>query len=255
MEKAVGIAAMVKTQQLPMRKIAEELQRQLNVDVTVAGVEAAMALLGACTTPGTRLPLAIIDMGGGSTDAAMMDDAGNMRMTHKAGAGELVTLLIQTELGLKDRNEAELLKKYPLAKVESLYHMRLESGEMQFFAESIDPRYYGCVVMLAPDRMIRVEEDIPMERIVEVRRDAKRKVFVKNVVRALQEVAENGDLKRIPNVVLVGGSAEDFEVPEMLTESLSQYRIVCGRGNIRATEGPRNAVATGLVMSGTSAKR
>ena len=76
-----------------------------------------------------------------------------------------------------------------------------------------------------------------------------------NVVRALQEVAENGDLKRIPNVVLVGGSAEDFEVPEMLTESLSQYRIVCGRGNIRATEGPRNAVATGLVMSGTSAKR
>lgn len=255
MEKAVGIAAMVKTQQLPMRKIAEELQRQLNVDVAVAGVEAAMALLGACTTPGTRLPLAIIDMGGGSTDAAMMDDAGNMRMTHKAGAGELVTLLIQTELGLKDRNEAELLKKYPLAKVESLYHMRLESGEMQFFAESIDPRYYGCVVMLAPDRMIRVEEDIPMERIVEVRRDAKRKVFVKNVVRALQEVAENGDLKRIPNVVLVGGSAEDFEVPEMLTESMSQYRIVCGRGNIRATEGPRNAVATGLVMSGTSAKR
>lgn len=255
MEKAVGIAAMVKTQQLPMRKIAEELQSRLHVNVTVAGVEAAMALLGACTTPGTRLPLAIIDMGGGSTDAAMMDETGKMRMTHKAGAGELVTLLIQTELGLKDRNEAELLKKYPLAKVESLYHMRLESGEMQFFAESIDPRYYGCVVMLAPDRMIRVEEDVPMERIVEVRRDAKRKVFVKNVVRALQEVAENGDLKKIPNVVLVGGSAEDFEVPEMLTESLSQYRIVCGRGNIRATEGPRNAVATGLVMSGTSEKR
>ncbi len=252
MEKAVGIAAMVKTQQLPMRKIAEELSKKLSAQVKVAGVEAAMALLGACTTPGTRLPLAIVDMGGGSTDAAMMDSKGKMRMTHKAGAGELVTLLIQTELGLGDRNEAELLKKYPLAKVESLYHMRLESGEMQFFTESIDPRYYGCVVMLAPDRMIRVEEDIPMERIVEVRRDAKRKVFVKNVMRALQEVAEDGDLKKIPNVVLVGGSAEDFEVPEMLTESLSHYRIVCGRGNIRSTEGPRNAVATGLVMSGTA---
>ena len=46
-----------------------------------------------------------------------------------------------------------------------------------------------------------------------------------------------------------GCSAEDFEIPEMLMEEFSAYRIVCGRGNIRATEGPRNAVATGLVLS------
>ena len=252
MEKAVGIAAMVRTKQLPMQKIADELSKKLRADVKVGGVEAAMALLGAFTTPGTKLPLAIVDMGGGSTDAAIMNEQGQLRMIHKAGAGELVTLLIKTELGLRDRNEAEMLKKYPLAKVESLYHMRLENGAMQFFPESIDPRYYGCVVMLHPERMIRVEEDIPMERIVEVRREAKRKVFVTNVIRALQEVAPNGDLKKIPNVVLVGGSAEDFEVPEMLTESLSGYRIVCGRGNIRETEGPRNAVATGLVLSSTA---
>lgn len=32
-------------------------------------------------------------------------------------------------------------------------------------------------------------------------------------------------------------------------EELSEYRIVCGRGNIRSSEGPRNAVATGLVLS------
>ena len=61
--------------------------------------------------------------------------------------------------------------------------------------------------------------------------------------------APEGELRRIPNVVLVGGSAEDFEIPEMLMEELASYRIVCGRGNIRATEGPRNAVATGLVLS------
>lgn len=57
------------------------------------------------------------------------------------------------------------------------------------------------------------------------------------------------DLRSIPNVVLVGGSAEDFEIPEMLMQALSEYRIVCGRGNIRGTEGPRNAVATGLLLS------
>lgn len=88
-----------------------------------------------------------------------------------------------------------------------------------------------------------------MERILEVRRDAKKKVFVRNALRALQKVAPDHDLKKIPNVVLVGGSAEDFEIPEMLMEVLADYRIVCGRGNIRGTEGPRNAVATGLLMS------
>ena len=74
-------------------------------------------------------------------------------------------------------------------------------------------------------------------------------MFVTNAFRALRKVAPDHDLKNISNVVLVGGSAEDFEIPEMLMQALSEYRIVCGRGNIRGTEGPRNAVATGLLMS------
>ena len=249
MEKAVGIAAMVKTQQLPMKKIAERLEKELKIKAVVAGVEAVMASLGALTTPGTRLPLAILDMGGGSTDAALLQADGTVRTTHRAGAGELVSMLIQTELGLGSRTTAEQIKKYPMAKVESLFHMRLENGSMQFFEESIDPRYYGHVVLLAPGELLRIEEDIPMEKILEVRREAKRKVFVRNALRALEEVAPDHDLRKIPNVVLVGGSAEDFEIPEMLTRELAEYRIVCGRGNIRGTEGPRNAVATGLLMS------
>ena len=249
MEKAVGIAAMVKTQHLPMQKIAEKLEEELHVKAVVAGVEAVMASLGAMTTPGTQLPLAILDMGGGSTDAAILEPDGSVRTTHQAGAGELVSMLIQTELGLESRAVAEQIKRYPMGKVESLFHMRLENGSMRFFEESIDPRYYGHVVLLAKNEMIRIEEDIPMEKILEVRREAKRKVFVRNAVRALAHVAPDHELKKVPNVVLVGGSAEDFEIPEMLTEELAEYRIVCGRGNIRGTEGPRNAVATGLVMS------
>ena len=249
MEKAVGIAAMVKTQHLPMQKIAEKLEEELHVKAVVAGVEAVMASLGAMTTPGTQLPLAILDMGGGSTDAAILEPDGSVRTTHQAGAGELVSMLIQTELGLESRAVAEQIKRYPMGKVESLFHMRLENGSMRFFEESIDPRYYGHVVLLAKNEMIRIEEDIPMEKILEVRREAKRKVFVRNAVRALAHVAPDHDLKKVPNVVLVGGSAEDFEIPEMLTEELAEYRIICGRGNIRGTEGPRNAVATGLVMS------
>ncbi|WP_122644723.1 diol dehydratase reactivase subunit alpha [Luxibacter massiliensis] len=249
LEKAVGIAAMVKTQQLPMRQIAQRLEGELSTKVMVAGVEAVMATLGALTTPGTKLPLAILDMGGGSTDAAVISQEGSVAMTHQAGAGELVSMLIETELGLGDRHMAEQIKKYPLAKVESLFHMRMENGQMTFVEESIDPRFYGRVVLLAEDGFIRMEQDIPMEKIVQVRRDAKRKVFLTNAFRALKKVAPGHDLKNITNVVLVGGSAEDFEIPEMLMEEFSNYRIVCGRGNIRGTQGPRNAVATGLVLS------
>ena len=76
-----------------------------------------------------------------------------------------------------------------------------------------------------------------------------------NAFRALESVAPEKNLKNITNVVLVGGSAQDFEIPEMLTEEFANYRIVCGRGNIRGTEGPRNAVATGLVLSYAGEKR
>ncbi len=249
LEKAVGIAAMVRTQKLPMQEIASQLHEELGTEVTVAGVEAVMAALGALTTPGIMLPLAILDMGGGSTDAALISRDGNVAMTHQAGAGELVSMLIETELGLGDRHIAEQIKKYPLAKVESLYHMRMENGQMSFVEESIDPRFYGRVVLLTEEGLIRIEQDIPMEKIVQVRQEAKRKVFVTNAFRALKRVAPENNLKNISNVVLVGGSAEDFEIPEMLMEAFAPYRIVCGRGNIRGSMGPRNAVATGLVLS------
>ena len=249
LEKAVGVAAMVKTQQLPMQKIAEKLEEELHTKVVVAGVEAIMASIGALTTPGTQLPLAIVDMGGGSTDAAVINEDGKITITHKAGAGELVSMLIQTELGLSDRHIAEQIKKYPLAKVESLFHMRMENGQITFVEDSIDPRFYGRVVLLTDSGLVRIEEDIPMEKIVQVRREAKQKVFVTNAIRALTEVAPQKNLKKISNIVLVGGSAADFEIPELLMEEFSKYMIVCGRGNIRGSEGPRNAVATGLVLS------
>ena len=127
--------------------------------------------------------------------------------------------------------------------------MRMENGQITFMEDSIEPRFYGRVVMLSESGFIRIEEEIPMEKIVQVRREAKQKVFVTNALRALEKVAQHHNLNNISNVVLVGGSAEDFEIPEMLMEEFAKYQIVCGRGNIRGLEGPRNAVATGLVVS------
>lgn len=249
MEHAVGIAAMVKAEHLPMEKIAKKLQEETGIYVKIAGVEAVMATLGALTTPGTKLPIAILDLGGGSTDAAILDETGLVKSVHLAGAGQLITLLIDTELGLHDMALAEQIKRNPLAKVESLFHIRMENKDIKFFDELLSPKLFGKVVVMDGKNMIPINRKVTMETIMTVRQAIKRKVFVKNALRALKQIAPDNEIRNIPNIVLVGGSALDFEIPNLIVEELSKYKIVSGRGNIRNIEGPRNAVATGLLMS------
>ena len=249
MENAVGLAAMVKSDKLQMDLIAGELTKQLKVPVDVGGVEADMAIRGALTTPGVRKPLAILDMGAGSTDASIMTAEDSLRSVHLAGAGNMVTLLIKTELGLDSTDIAEDIKKYPLARVESMFHIRHEDGTVQFYKEALPPKIFARTVILKEGDLIPVPIEAPIEKIRMVRRDAKSKVFVTNAIRALKMVTLTGNIREIAFVVLVGGSALDFEIPQLLTEALSQYGIVAGRGNIRGVEGPRNAVATGLVLN------
>lgn len=249
LENAVALAAMVKTSRLPMQQIADQLSARLGIQVIIAGVEANMAIRGALTTPGTAQPLAILDMGGGSTDAAIITRDERLYAIHLAGAGDMVTMLINSELGLGDIDLAEDIKKYPLAKVESLYHVRLEDGTVRFFEQHLPPQVFARVVILKDGEMVPIPTDHALDKIRHIRREAKKRVFVTNALRALARVAPTGNIRHIDFVVLVGGSALDFEIPDMVTDALAEYGIVCGRGNIRGTEGPRNAVATGLVLS------
>lgn len=249
MENAVGIAAMVKADKLQMQMIAEKLRDEINVEVEVGGVEADMAIRGALSTPGTNIPIAILDMGAGSTDASIMITEGKTTSVHLAGAGNMVTLLINSELGLEDLDLAEDIKKYPLAKVESLFHIRHENGTVEFFEQPLEPQVFARVVILKDGNLIPIPGNHSVEKIKLIRRSAKEKVFVTNAIRALSMVCPTGNIRDIEFVVLVGGSALDFEVPQLVTDSLSHYGVVAGRGNIRGTEGPRNAVATGLIMA------
>ena len=93
---AVGLAAMVETQKMPMQRLARKLEEEIEIPVRVGGIEAEMAILGALTTPGTCPPLAVLDLGGGSTDASLIKESGEIRSTHLAGAGDMVTLLINS---------------------------------------------------------------------------------------------------------------------------------------------------------------
>lgn len=250
MEHAVGLASMVKTSELPMALIAEKLESTLDTEVRIQGVEAPMAVLGSLTTPGTDVPMALLDMGGGSTDAAFINEKRTVDSTHLAGAGDMVTMLIDSELGLDDRSLAERLKQQPLAKVQTLYSARHEDGTVHFFDEAVSADLFGRVVTLADDgSMEPVPTDHTVEEIRSVRRDAKESVFLTNARRALETVTPSNNIRHLPFVVMVGRSALDFEIPEMVSDELAEYSIVCGRGNVRGTEGPRNAVATGLVLS------
>ncbi|ENL1077466.1 propanediol dehydratase reactivase alpha subunit PduG [Salmonella enterica] len=249
LEQAVGIASMVKSDRLQMAMIAREIEQKLNIDVQIGGAEAEAAILGALTTPGTTRPLAILDLGAGSTDASIINPKGEIIATHLAGAGDMVTMIIARELGLEDRYLAEEIKKYPLAKVESLFHLRHEDGSVQLFPTPLPPAVFARVCVVKPDELVPLPGDLALEKVRAIRRSAKERVFVTNALRALRQVSPTGNIRDIPFVVLVGGSSLDFEVPQLVTDALAHYRLVAGRGNIRGSEGPRNAVATGLILS------
>lgn len=249
LEQAVGIASMVKSDRLQMAMIAREIEQKLNIDVQIGGAEAEAAILGALTTPGTTRPLAILDLGAGSTDASIINPKGEIIATHLAGAGDMVTMIIARELGLEDRYLAEEIKKFPLAKVESLFHLRHEDGSVQFFSTPLPPAVFARVCVVKPDELVPLPGDLALEKVRAIRRSAKERVFVINALRALRQVSPTGNIRDIPFVVLVGGSSLDFEVPQLVTDALAHYRLVAGRGNIRGSEGPRNAVATGLILS------
>lgn len=255
LENAVALAAMVRTRESGMRAVAEAVRQRLqaagacDVEVVVGGVEAEMAGLGALTTPGTDKPLVVLDLGGGSTDAALIEAAGDIDAVHLAGAGDLVTKLIDAELGLDNLELAEDIKRYPLGKAESFFHVRLENGTVQFFEKPLPATAFARVVTLAEHGMSPIPTRHSIDRIRVVRRAAKERVFVVNALRALRTIAPGGDLRQIGFVVLLGGCALDFEIPELIADALAPYGIVCGTGNVRGSEGPRNAVATGLVAS------
>jgi diol dehydratase reactivase alpha subunit len=254
LENAVALAAMVRTSKGPMELLAARLREALGTEVLIGGVEADMALLGALTTPGTAKPVAILDLGGGSTDAAVAVEGAEVRSVHLAGAGDLVTSLIDSELGLESLELAEEIKKFPLAKVESFFHVRMEDGTVRFFDEALPAEAFARVVVLTDAGMQPIRTRHGVEKIRQVRRSAKQRVFVTNALRALEQVAPGGNIRQIGFVVVLGGAALDFEIPDMIAEAVSEFGIVSGTGNVRGCEGPRNAVATGLVASHASAR-
>lgn len=246
MESGVALAAMVRIDKTFMAKVAAALEKKTGVPVEIGGVEAEMALKGVLTTPGTKAPVIMVDIGAGSTDVAYLDQGGNHKIIHLAGAGNLITMLIQSELCLNSFEEAETVKKFPLAIIDNLYRIRYENGDVAFLKEPLPPKYFGHVVAVSEDlRLQIVDTGQTMEKIRNVRRQAKHEVIVQNIRRALKAIGIDDHSRK--KLVLVGGTVLDFELANMITDDMEKMKITAGKGNIRGCEGPRNAVATGLI--------
>jgi len=182
LNKAIALSAMVWTDKSLMSSLIDKLQDELNTALHIGGTEVNMALLGALTTPGVEKPLAVLDMGAGSIDAARSDTQGNVKAVHLAGAGDMVTMLINSELGIHNPLLAENIKIYPAAKVESPFHIRLEDDSLQFFKDPIKSDLLGRVVLLAQNgEMIPLPQAVALKKLVAVRRHAKKNVFIPNM--------------------------------------------------------------------------
>ena len=248
-ENAIALAAMVKTESTHMQSLAGYFEEKLGIPVEVVGIEANMAALGTLTTPGSASPLAVVDIGAGSTDACYYGEDGSSKFVHLAGAGNMVSMVINSEMNLHNIEIAEMIKKYPLAKSESFFSIRHEDGAVQFFDKALPKEIYGKVVLVTDEKLIPIETKMNLEQVRHIRRRAKKAILVRNIIRGLKRISPTLSLTAYSHVLLVGGSALDFELCNMVTETLERYGVTAGRANIMGTEGPRGAVATGLLLS------
>ncbi|MEA2528546.1 MAG: hypothetical protein QOG89_190 [Thermomicrobiales bacterium] len=247
-ERAVALAAMVEADASVSRGLAATLSDELGTQVESGGSEGQAGILGALTTPGTAKPLVVLDLGSGSTNAARIDATGDCKVLHLAGGGAMVNLVLGEELAVADENWREDLKRHRVARVESLFTLRHEDRSLQFVAEPLPGHLLGRTVTIAGDEIAAVPGDPAVERLVDTRRRAKTRVVGANADRALRELAPGGNLRALGFVALIGGSALDFELPTLLAAQFAEFGIVVGTANVRGVEGPRNAVATGLLL-------
>jgi diol dehydratase reactivase alpha subunit len=249
--RAIGLAAMVWSDKTMIQDLVERFQTCFDANLSIGGAEIEMAIAGALTTPGIHKPIVVLDMGAGSIDAARLDSKDKISSVHLAGAGDMVTMLIDRELDINDFSLAEDIKICPAAKAESLFHIQLEDGSYKFFKKPLERHLFGRIVLLRQGKeMFPIPKEISLEKLVTIRQHAKKKIFIPNVIRALKRILPAGNIRTTDEVVFLGGSALDFEMPGIVSDILMrEYGVVTGRGNIRGVMGPRNAVATGLILS------
>ena len=220
--------------------LVEAIGRLCPGGARVVARESDAAVLGASTTPGAGRAPFVLDLGGGTVDLHRAEGA-----VSTAGAGDLVTRICA---GLLDCDSvlAERAKRRRSARVETPFVLHHEDGSRSFLGEPAPPEALAHLCLVDGRGLVPLLAPLAPEVWRGLRRAAKRDVLARNVRRAIETV---GGVPAGELVTLVGGSASDGEVVDVVAAELADLDVAVARGDVLGRHGPRAAVAVGLVLA------
>jgi len=220
--------------------LVEAIGRLCPGGARVVARESDAAVLGASTTPGSGRAPFVLDLGGGTVDLHRAEGA-----VSTAGAGDLVTRICAGLLG-SDSALAERAKRRRSARVETPFVLHHEDGSRSFLGEPAPPEALAQLCLVDGRGLVPLLAPLAPEVWRGLRRAAKHDVLARNVRRAVEAV---GGVPAGELVTLVGGSASDGEVVDVVAAELADLDLAVARGNVLGRHGPRAAVAVGLVLA------
>ena len=235
--RAVALALLARGES---SRLVEAIGRLCPGGARVVTRESDAAVLGASTTPGAGRAPFVLDLGGGTVDLHRAEGA-----VSTAGAGDLVTRICA---GLLDCDSvlAERAKRRRSARVETPFVLHHEDGSRSFLGEPAPPEALAHLCLVDGRGLMPLLAPLAPEVWRGLRRAAKRDVLARNVRRAIDAV---GGVPPGELVTLVGGSASDGEVVDVVAAELADLELAVARGDVLGRHGPRAAVAVGLVLA------
>ena len=141
---------------------------------------------------------------------------------------------------------AERAKRRRSARVETPFVLHHEDGSRSFLGEPAPPKALAQLCLVDGRGLVPLPAPLAPEVWRGLRRAAKRDVLARNVRRAIEAV---GGVPAGELVTLVGGSASDGEVVDVVAAELADLELAVARGDVLGRHGPRAAVAVGLVLA------
>ena len=234
-ERALSMALLHDVSERSTASPGSVIADELGISVSMVASEVAAARMGAISTPAANPDAMILDLGGGTIDAALNDDESVV----VAGAGDLLTAAVAHILGIP-RGAAEWVKREPSARLEGPHVLVGEDGVRRFVDMAVPADAVGALVVSGPAGLLPFGGNLAPGEWRMLRQQLKRAVISHNIARATKDV----DTKR--DVILVGGPAGDPELLDMAVRALRG--CTPGRADVAGQLGHRWAVAYGLTL-------
>lgn len=234
-ERAISCATLADTTGDPIDVPARILSEQLGLPVFLASSEATAARIGALSTPAANPDALVLDLGGGTIDAATSSDHSIV----VAGAGDLLTAAVAHLLNIP-RGAAEWVKREPSARLEGPHVLVGEDGVRRFVDVPVTADAVGALVVPGPAGLLPFNGELAPGEWRMLRQQLKRAVISRNIERATSGIDTARD------AILVGGPAGDTELLSMAVRALPG--CTPGRADVAGQLGHRWAVAYGLTL-------